>query len=235
MILRQYSIDARQDRDADRRRSRQAQRRRTRSMSSSSTPTNVAAAIRDSNLDVIMSVGPVGSPITAAAIAAATRGKEPPTFLAIGAAEAIAERYPIYESTEIKAGAFGGSPPRPEERRRHHRGQPLHRRAQDAQRADRSPTSPSTCSRSGKASQPRLPAAAKIEKPDTDKDAAVPVHPGAAAYLDGDLKTLLRPLQRPAVLGADGVFVLRLGLRRAVELQQGRRPRPPAARARTAA
>jgi hypothetical protein len=34
-----------------------------------------------------------------------------------------------------------------------------------------------------------LPSAAKIEKPDTDKDAAVPVHPGAAAYLDGELKT----------------------------------------------
>ena len=34
-----------------------------------------------------------------------------------------------------------------------------------------------------------LPSAAKIEKPDTDKDAAVPVHPGAAAYIDGELKT----------------------------------------------
>ena len=31
--------------------------------------------------------------------------------------------------------------------------------------------------------------AAKIEKPDTDKDAAVTAHPGAAGYLDGDLKT----------------------------------------------
>ena len=45
-------------------------------------PNNVSSAIRDSNVDVIMSVGPVGSPITADAIAAATRGKEPPTFLA---------------------------------------------------------------------------------------------------------------------------------------------------------
>ena len=34
-----------------------------------------------------------------------------------------------------------------------------------------------------------IASAAKIEKPDTDKDAAVTVHPGAAAYLDGDLKT----------------------------------------------
>ena len=34
-----------------------------------------------------------------------------------------------------------------------------------------------------------MPSAAKIEKPDTDKDAAVPVHPGAAAYIDGELKS----------------------------------------------
>src|SRR5262249_15835555 len=31
--------------------------------------------------------------------------------------------------------------------------------------------------------------AAKIEKPDTDRDAAVQAHPGAAAYLDNDQKT----------------------------------------------
>ena len=57
-------------------------------------PNNVSSAIKDSNVDVIMSVGPVGSTITADAIAAATRGKEAPTFLAIDAAEAIAEREP---------------------------------------------------------------------------------------------------------------------------------------------
>ena len=34
-----------------------------------------------------------------------------------------------------------------------------------------------------------IPSASKIEKPDTDKDAAVSVHPGAAAYIDGEVKT----------------------------------------------
>jgi TRAP-type uncharacterized transport system substrate-binding protein len=58
-------------------------------------PNNVSSAIRDSNVDVIMSVGPVGSPITAAVVAAAMRGKEPPKFLAIDAAEAIAAREPV--------------------------------------------------------------------------------------------------------------------------------------------
>src|SRR4029079_9228416 len=36
-----------------------------------------------------------------------------------------------------------------------------------------------------------FPLAAKIETPDTDKDATIPVHPGAAAYVDGEEKTFL--------------------------------------------
>ena len=36
-----------------------------------------------------------------------------------------------------------------------------------------------------------LPLAAKIETPDTDKDAFIPVHPGAAAFVDGEEKSFL--------------------------------------------
>jgi hypothetical protein len=36
-----------------------------------------------------------------------------------------------------------------------------------------------------------LPGAAKIETPDTDKDAALPAHRGAAAYVDGTERTFL--------------------------------------------
>ena len=36
-----------------------------------------------------------------------------------------------------------------------------------------------------------MPNAAKIEKPDTDKDAALPAHPGAAAYIDGTERTFM--------------------------------------------
>jgi hypothetical protein len=60
-------------------------------------------------------VGPLSSRITADAIAAASREREAPSFLAIDTSEAIAQRYPVYESTEIPAGAFGGAPPRPAE------------------------------------------------------------------------------------------------------------------------
>jgi hypothetical protein len=148
----------------------------------------VSSAIRDGNPDVIMAVGPISSAITADAIAAATRGKEPPTFLSIDAAEAIAERNPVYESAEIKAGAFGGSPPRPAEavdtiEVNHYI--VAHRKLAESTIADF--TQQLFAIRQGLVSE--ITAAAKIEKPNTDKDAAVPVHPGAAAYLDGELKT----------------------------------------------
>ena len=151
-------------------------------------PNNVSSAIKDSNVDVIMSVGPVGSTITADAIAAATRGKEAPTFLAIDASEAIAEREPAYESGEIKAGAFGGSPQRPEESIEtievHHF---IVARRTLGEQVVADFTKHLFAIRQNLATE--MASAAKIEKPDTDKDAAVTVHPGAAAYLDGELKT----------------------------------------------
>jgi hypothetical protein len=36
-----------------------------------------------------------------------------------------------------------------------------------------------------------VPGAENIQKPDTDKDAALPAHPGAAAYIDGTERTFL--------------------------------------------
>jgi hypothetical protein len=35
------------------------------------------------------------------------------------------------------------------------------------------------------------PAASRVEVPDTDKDAAIPVHPGAEAYVDGEEKSFM--------------------------------------------
>jgi len=151
-------------------------------------PNNVGQAIRDSNADVIMSVGPVSSTVTSDAIAAATRGKEPPTFLPISAAEAIAERNPVYESSEIKAGAFGGSPPRPEESVDTIEVQYfIVARKMVSEQVAADFTSQLFTNRQQLARE--LPTASQIEKPDTDKDASVPVHPGAAAYLDGELKS----------------------------------------------
>ena len=158
-------------------------------------PFNVAAAIRENKVDAIMAVGPVSSSITAAAISAATRGRDSPTFLSIGAAEAIAQRHPIYEATEIKAGAFGGAPPKPEEdidtisfshyivARKMLGDKMVGEFTRLLFSIRQSLVAELTSDKS------EITSALKIEAPSTDKDASVAVHPGASAYFTGDQRT----------------------------------------------
>ena len=149
-----------------------------------------ADAIRNQKADAYLAAGPVNSKITADAIAASTRDGGTPTFLAIDSAEAIAQNHPMYESSEIPAGAFGGSPGRPDEEVKtisfaHH----------IVARKGLSESTVAAFTRQLFAIRQTLmaefPLAAKIETPDTDKDAVIPVHPGAAAYVDGEEKTFL--------------------------------------------
>ena len=149
-----------------------------------------AEAIRNGKADAYLAAGPVNSKITADAIAASTHGGGAPTFLAIDSAEAIAQNHPAYEAAEIPAGAFGGSPDRPEDEVKtigfsHH----------IVARKGLSEVTVATFTRQLFAIRQSLmsefPLAAKIETPDTDKDAVIPVHPGAAAFVDGEEKTFL--------------------------------------------
>ena len=149
-----------------------------------------ADAIRNQKADAYLAAGPVNSKITADVIAASTRDGGTPTFLAIDSAEAIAQNHPMYESSEIPAGAFGGSPGRPDEEVKtisfaHH----------IVARKGLSEATVAAFTRQlfaiRQAVMAEFPLAAKIETPDTDKDAVIPVHPGAAAYVDGEEKTFL--------------------------------------------
>jgi TRAP transporter TAXI family solute receptor len=149
-----------------------------------------ADAIRNQKADAYLAAGPVNSKITADAIAASTRDGGTPTFLAIDSAEAIAQNHPSYESSDIPAGAFGGSPAKPEDEVKtigfsHH----------IVARKGLSESTIAAFTRQLFAIRQQLmsefPLAAKIETPDTDKDAVIPVHPGAAAFIDGEEKTFL--------------------------------------------
>jgi TRAP transporter TAXI family solute receptor len=150
----------------------------------------VADAIRNQKADAYLAAGPINSKITTDAIAASTRDGGTPTFLAIDSAEAIAQNHPVYEASDIPAGAFGGSPDRPDDEVKtisfaHH----------IVARKDISDTTIAAFTRQlfaiRQAVMAEFPLAAKIETPDTDKDAAIPVHPGAAAFVDGEEKTFL--------------------------------------------
>jgi TRAP transporter TAXI family solute receptor len=149
-----------------------------------------AESIRKQKADAYLAVGPVNSKITADAIAASSRDGGTPTFLEIDAAEAIAQNHSVYESSEIPAGAFGGSPAKPDEEVKtigfsHH----------IVARKGLSESTVAAFTRQLFAIRQQLmtdfPLAAKIATPDTDKDAVIPAHPGAAAFVDGEEKSFL--------------------------------------------
>jgi TRAP transporter TAXI family solute receptor len=146
--------------------------------------------VRDNAIDAFMTVGPLDSKITADAITATAHVRGEPTFLPIDVSEAIASRHPLYESEEIPGSAFTSSPARPDDTV-----ETVGVNHLIVAPKALSETTVATLTRQLFAAKPSLareiPSAAKIAKPDTDKDAALPAHPGAAAYIDGTERTFM--------------------------------------------
>ena len=150
----------------------------------------IAEMARDQSIDAFMTVGPLNSKITADAIAATATARGEPKFLPIDVSEAIAKKHTIYDSEEIPGSIFASSPARPEDK-------------VETVSVNHLIVAPKTLSDTVVAAFARqlftnrqqlareLPSAAQIEKPDTDKDAALPAHAGAAAYIDGNERTFL--------------------------------------------
>ena len=150
----------------------------------------IAEMARDPSLDAFMAVGPLKSKITVDAIAATATARGEPKFLPIDVADAIAKKNPIYESEEIPGSIFSSSPARPEDK-------------VDTVSINHLIIAPKSLSDTAVAAFARQlftnrqqlareqPTASEIEKPDTDKDAALPAHAGAAAYIDGNERTFL--------------------------------------------
>lgn len=150
----------------------------------------LAEMARDQTVDVFMTVGPLNSKITVDAINATVTARGEPKFLPIEVSETIAKKHPIYESEEIPGSIFSSSPARPDDK-------------VETVGVNHLIVAPKSLSETTVAALARqiftarqqmardLPIASQIEKPDTDKDAAVPAHLGAAAYIDGNERTFL--------------------------------------------
>jgi len=146
--------------------------------------------VRDPTIDAFMTVGPLDSKITTEAITTTARLRGEPAFIAIDVSEAIAHKHPLYEAEEIPGSSFTASPARPDD-------------TVDTVGVNHLIVAPKSLSDTAVGAftralftvRPSLaretPTASKIEKPDTDKDAAIPAHPGAAAYIDGTERTFL--------------------------------------------
>src|ERR1700710_57151 len=150
----------------------------------------IAELAKDPTIDAFMAVGPLNSKITADAIAATATARGEPKFLPIDVSEVIAQKHPLYESEEIAGRTFSSSPPRPDDK-------------VDTVSVNHLIIAPKSLSETAVGAFVRqlfavrqvlakeVPGASKIEKPDTDKDAALPAHQGAAAFIDGTERTFL--------------------------------------------
>ncbi|WP_291867358.1 TAXI family TRAP transporter solute-binding subunit [Bradyrhizobium sp.] len=150
----------------------------------------IAEMARDPAIEAFMAVGPLDSKITIEAIAATAKAKGEPRFLPIEISETLAKKHPLYEAEEIPGSTFSPLPARPADKI-------------DTVSVNHLIVAPKSLSESAVAGFVRqlftvrqvlakeVPAAAKIEQPDTDKDAALPAHQGAAAYIDGNERTFL--------------------------------------------
>jgi hypothetical protein len=145
---------------------------------------------RDTSIDAFMSVGPLDSRITSEAIAATARERGEPKFLPIDVTDAIAQKHPAYQSEEIPGSTFNASPARPEDKI-----ETVGVNHLIVARRELSETAVGEFTRQlfsvRQALARELPGAANIATPDTDKDAALPAHRGAAAYIDGTERTFL--------------------------------------------
>jgi TRAP transporter TAXI family solute receptor len=150
----------------------------------------ITEMVKDPSIEAFMTVGPLDSRITADAITTTARLRGEPTFLAIDVSEALAHKHPLYESEEIPGSSFTTSPARPDDTV-----ETVGVNHLIVAPKSLSDSTVSAFTRALFAVRPALvredPAASKIEKPDTDKDAAIPAHAGAAAYIDGTERTFL--------------------------------------------
>jgi TRAP transporter TAXI family solute receptor len=146
-------------------------------------PKNIAGAIKNNQVDVLFVAGAAAGAAISSAVKAASRNGDAPSFVDIDQADGIAKRNPVFDSIDIDAGTFGGTPPAPDDSLK-----TLSFAQYLVARKSASDSVIATLAKiiysSRQALATALPGEIKIEAPSTDKDADVVVHSGALAYLN---------------------------------------------------
>ena len=146
-------------------------------------PKNITDAIKKNQVDVLFVAGAATGAAISSAVKAASRNGDAPSFVDIDQADGIAKRNPAFDSVDIDAGTFGGTPPTPDDSLK-----TLSFAQYLVARKSISDSIIATLAKTIYSSRQALAAAMpgeiKIEAPSTDKDADVVTHPGALAYLN---------------------------------------------------
>jgi TRAP transporter TAXI family solute receptor len=173
----------------------------------------VEEALRSKRVDAVLAVGTVTGRTMTEAVAGAPRaaGGAPVVFIPINDADAIEQRLPMFESLEVVRGSFGGTPPRPAETIEtlgvSHR---LVARSSLDDNVVSELTRLIFVARPGLASE--VPLANRIEAPDTSKSSALPVHPGALAYYEGEVQSFFERYGDWFYLGVMALSILGSGV-----------------------
>jgi TRAP transporter TAXI family solute receptor len=153
-------------------------------------PGDIGSAIEQNLIQGLLVVAPLGESPADEVVSALRRGKSAPELIAIKDAEAIARREPVFEKFDIPAGFFAGRTTLPKE--------DLTTLSVSYLVVARQSLAESVVTDFTKrffAIRQELtsetPVAQYIEAPDTTRGGRFPVHPGAAAYYDGDEKSFL--------------------------------------------
>jgi len=162
----------------------------------------IGPAVQQKRVDAILSVGPVGPGQVVDTVAAVARGtKGTPTILDIDEAEAIAKRFPGFETLDVPVGAFRAKPATPHEQ--------LTVLAATYRFVvpERMPNVVAgAIADSLFSSRAKLlmlsPVATEIEAPDPDsKNPILPIHPGVTAFLSGGERSFLDEFQNYFYIG----------------------------------
>lgn len=164
--------------------------------------------LRSGAADVVFVAGIAGDgPVSDAVHAVARAGSAEPVFIPVGHAHALVQQSSALEILTVNAGAFSGPQARP--------AQDLETVSYSVRMFASANLRDSTVGAVVKAlfaMKPRLaaqhPLALRMQAPSTAKDAALPVHPGAAAYLDGDEESFFDRFSEFFYLGAMVLSIL---------------------------
>jgi TRAP-type uncharacterized transport system substrate-binding protein len=172
------------------------------------TVAEVSRAVKEKRIDALLAVSVPGSESLLQTVnAVAEAGGGPPVFLPVPEAKAIAQRSPAFEGVEILRGAFGGALPRP--------AMDLETLGVSTRLVARNSIGDEVAgalTRLMLAARPSIaaavPMANRIEAPPADKGAALPVHPGALAFLNDEEKSFFDQFADLFYIGAMCLSVL---------------------------
>lgn len=176
------------------------------------SPNEVAEAFETGRIDAVLVVGTItGRTVTETVSAVAQAAAGLPVFIPVGEADAIEQRLPAFETLEVVRGSFGGNAPRPAETI-----ETLgvsHRMVALTSLDD---NVVAELTRLIFALRPAVvaeaPIASRIESPEIVKGTALPVHPGASAYYEGEVQTFFERYGDWFYLGVMALSILGSGL-----------------------